>query len=361
MFGYSRRKSHGQRTVKLFIGLAVGLVLSGTGVAVASACGIVRPVTSTGEQCTTTTTVASSTFGTFKTASGQHHHFFRHVHRFDAGCASVPKSSTSTTTDIGSISVVTPSTTSTTVPESSKVTTTTVPATTTTTTKVVPAAATCTNPKTFTAGAGNQQTGENIGSFYVGNDAWNASAGTGSQTLSVCSASSWSVNANWGPANSGSVKTYPNVHQDISGTPALSSIGTATSSFADQGPHVGDYEFAYDIWINGMATNGSTELMIWNDNFKQTPAGSKVGSVTLDGQTYNVFRSGGSRQIVSFEDTNNVTSGTVNLKSFFNYLVQQGWVSASSTLNQVDYGVEICNTGGSNATFKVTNFTLNVK
>ena len=39
---------------------------------------------------------------------------------------------------------------------------------------------------------------------------------------------------------------------------------------------------------------------------------------------------------------------------------RKGWVPADSTLNQVDYGVEICSTNGAPATFSFSNFAVNV-
>jgi hypothetical protein len=172
----------------------------------------------------------------------------------------------------------------------------------------------------------------------------------------VCDYNNWYVIAKMDNASGdGAVKTYPNVHKDFNSAPAISSFATISSSFAHAGPHVGIYEFAYDIWLNGVASNGSTEVMIWTDNFNQVPSGSVQDTVTFDGQSYKVYKSG---SYIAFVDTTNVTSGTVNLLSFFNYITGKGWIAAGSTLGAIDYGVELVSTNGADATFVVSGFSL---
>jgi hypothetical protein len=153
----------------------------------------------------------------------------------------------------------------------------------------------------------------------------------------------------------GAVKTYPNVHKDFNGAPALSSFGAISSSFAHAGPHVGIYEFAYDIWLNGIASSGSTEVMIWTDNFNQVPSGSVQETFSLDGRSYQVYKLG---SYIAFVDTNNVISGTVNLLAIFNHIIAKGWIPPTSTLGAVDYGVELVSTNGMDATFAVSDFSL---
>jgi hypothetical protein len=153
----------------------------------------------------------------------------------------------------------------------------------------------------------------------------------------------------------GAVKTYPNVHEDFGSAPAISSYTTISSSFAHAGPHVGIYEFAYDIWLNGVASTGSTEVMIWTDNFNQVPSGSVQETVTLGTQSYKVYKSG---SYIAFVDTTNVTSGTVNLLDVFNHIIGKGWIPSNSTLGAIDYGIELVSTNSTDATFSVTSFTL---
>ena len=78
-------------------------------------------------------------------------------------------------------------------------------------------------------------------------------------------------------------------------------------------------------------------------------------TVSYDGRSYRVYKSG---SYIAFVDTENVTSGTLNLLSFFNYIIGKGWISASSTLGAIDYGVELVSTNGMDATFVVDGFSL---
>ena len=61
---------------------------------------------------------------------------------------------------------------------------------------------------------------------------------------------------------------------------------------------------------------------------------------------------------IAFVETANVTSGTVNLLSFFNHIIAKGWIPSTSTVDAVDYGVELVSTGGADATFQVNAFSL---
>ena len=210
----------------------------------------------------------------------------------------------------------------------------------------------CKNP-VFTTSDTNG--GWSNGGYYVHNNMWNSGAGLGPETLSACSYHSFYVVSNQ-TNNAGAVKTYPNVHKDYSDVP-ISSFTSLTSTFAESSPHVGIYDVAYDIWTNGVATSGSTEFMIWVENFHQVPAGTKAKTVTLGGRTYDVWKTSDNHYI-AFVPTVVFTSGTIDILEIFKWTTMQGWFPASSTLGQLDFGVEIVETGGSAATFQFTDFSI---
>jgi hypothetical protein len=200
------------------------------------------------------------------------------------------------------------------------------------------------------------QSGITLSGFYVDTDTWNVSGYAVSQTMYVCDYDNWYVVATMNDdAHDGAVKTYPNVHKDFSSAPRIDSFTAISSTFSHAGPHVGIYEFAYDIWLNGVAGPGSTEVMIWTDNYHQVPSGAVVETVTFDGQSYQVYKSG---SYIAFVETTNVTSGTLDLAAFFTHIAAKGWIPTGSTLGAIDYGVELVSTGGSAATFAVSAFTL---
>jgi hypothetical protein len=198
----------------------------------------------------------------------------------------------------------------------------------------------------------------NLSPYFVANDMWNAGAGNVSQTLSACSFSDWNVTAT--ASGGGTVLTYPDSHLDLDNAPRISSLSSVTSTFADTNPNTGTYEDAYDIWLNAVAdpSAGSDELMIWTNNHGQTPGGSPMATVTIGGQSWTAWKGNGG--YMAFVANSNITAGTLNLLAFFRWVIAKGWVPGDSTLNQVDYGVEICSTNGAPATFSFSNFAVNV-
>ena len=194
--------------------------------------------------------------------------------------------------------------------------------------------------------------------YFVYNNMWGISGYHVKQTLYACSSSNWYVVATMdNNRGDGAVKTYPNSHRDFSNKPVITSQKSITSTFAETSPGTGIYEDAYDIWLNGIASSGSTEVMIWTENHGQVPAGSDQGTVSIDGRSYTEWKTPGN--YVAFVANSNFTSGTMNLLAFFQWIIAKGWIPASSTLGQVDYGVELVSTNGVPATFTFSDFSVN--
>lgn len=196
----------------------------------------------------------------------------------------------------------------------------------------------------------------NLAPYFVYNNMWNVNGYNVKQTLYACSYSDWYVVATMDNSKGdGAVKTYPDSHRDFS-DPRISSLHSVTSTFAETSPHTGIYEDAYDIWINGIASSGSTEVMIWTDNHGQTPWGTDEGTVTFGGRSYTVWRKG---TYIAFVANTNFTSGSMDLLQFFQWIIGKGWIPGSSTLSQVDYGVELVSTNGVPTTFSFSDFAVN--
>jgi hypothetical protein len=196
------------------------------------------------------------------------------------------------------------------------------------------------------------------GGYYLHNNMWNSSSYPFTETLYACSYDNWYVVANANDASGdGAVKTYPNVHKDYNNVP-ISSFPTLTSRFAASSPHVGIYNVAYDIWLNGVAENGCTELMIWTENYNQVPGGRKVATATLGGRTYDVWRDSWDWQYVAFVPAAVMTSGTIDIKEILQWMIGKGWITSSATLGQLCFGVEIVSTDGADATFTFTDFSI---
>jgi Glycosyl hydrolase family 12 len=217
---------------------------------------------------------------------------------------------------------------------------------------VTAGAASCANPSFSTSAQDGMW---NFSPYFVSNNMWNASGYSVTQTLYACSYSNWYVTATMNnDSGDGAVKTYPNSQRDFNDA-EISSLNSVTSTFAETSPGTGIYEDAYDIWLNGLATSGSTEVMIWTQNNGQTPSGSVQGTVTFGGRSYTVWKSG---SYIAFVANANFTSGTMNLLQFFQWIIGKGWISTDSTLSQVCYGAELVSTNGVPATFTFSNYSV---
>lgn len=188
-----------------------------------------------------------------------------------------------------------------------------------------------------------------IGGYTIYNDEWGS--GHNTQTLWVKSATNWGVFSTQ-PSTSG-VKSYANISKTV-GT-ALNSLSSATSSFNESNPSSGDWESAYDIWLNG----SGIEVMAWTDvSGNVGPLGSSVGTVTLDGNTWTLFAgNNGSNPTYSFVRSGNETSGTVNILDLLKYLENTKGYFSNPTLSTIQYGWEISGTGNVQQDFTINNYS----
>lgn len=218
----------------------------------------------------------------------------------------------------------------------------------------------CRHPAFVTSG----WEGQAFGRYYADSDMWNASGYAVSQRMRVCSPGNWSVTVTAdNSTGDGAVKTYPNVHRDYHdwGTghePRISAFRSITSRFASRSPHVGIYDGAYDIWLNGVADSGSTELMIWTDNHRQTPAGRVVErGLEFSHRTWRLWATADHHYLALVPDKP-LGHGTIVLLKRFSYLVSHHYLPRGSTLGQVDFGYEIVSTKGRPHTFKIDRFSV---
>jgi hypothetical protein len=183
-----------------------------------------------------------------------------------------------------------------------------------------------------------------------------------SYILHANSHSDWEVVAKQGacPTSDCAVEAYASAqyrYDNRPGEETIASITEMTSTFAQSMPSGSlgsngfDAEAAYDIWLN----NYALEVMIWVDNQGQTPAGGRIGTATLAGAAFTVYRSG---HTYSFVSGRNEASGSVNILDALDWLVSEHDASSSSYLTQFNFGWEICSTGGHTDTFSVRGLGL---
>jgi hypothetical protein len=188
-----------------------------------------------------------------------------------------------------------------------------------------------------------------IGGYTIYNDEWGS--GHGTQTLWVQSATNWGVFSTQ-PSTSG-VKSYANISKSV-GTP-LNSLSSATSTFNETNPSSGDWESAYDIWLNG----SGIEVMVWTYvSGNVGPLGSSVGTVSLDGSTWTLYAgNNGSNPTYSFVRSGNETSGTVNILDLLKYLENTKGYFSNPMLSTIQYGWEISGTNNAQQDFTINNYS----
>jgi hypothetical protein len=85
-----------------------------------------------------------------------------------------------------------------------------------------------------------------------------------------------------------------------------------------------------------------------------------VGNVTIAGTTYALWHSaarGHGHNCVSLVLPSNESSGTVNILAILQWLASHGYIN-SSDISQIDFGWEICSTGGVAKTFSVSDYSV---
>jgi hypothetical protein len=197
----------------------------------------------------------------------------------------------------------------------------------------------------------------NYGPWDILNNTWGSNPGT--YVIHAWSARHWNVVANQGN-NAGAVEAYESAQWNYNNVP-YPRIKEIVSSFSETMPTGSlskngfDAEAAYDVFLHGSDTD---EVMVWVDNQGQTPAGSFYKAATIGRQRFRVYVSG---QTKSFVLTHNETSGTVNYGAILTWLHRHGMLASSDNIWQLNFGWEVCATGGKNQVFTVHNLTLTQK
>jgi hypothetical protein len=187
------------------------------------------------------------------------------------------------------------------------------------------------------------------GGYTIYNDEWGS--GHNTQTLWVNSAANWGVYSTQ-PSTSG-VKAYANESRSVG--VALNSLSGATSSFSESLPSSGNWESAYDVWLNG----SGIEVMVWTyKNGNVGPLGSSIGNLSLNGNTWTVYvGNNGSNPVYSFVRTGNESSGSVNLLGLLKWLENTKGYFSNPTLSTIQYGFEISGTGNVQENFTVNSYS----
>ena len=198
---------------------------------------------------------------------------------------------------------------------------------------------------------------------YVANNKWAcgpSGPACGPQKVAAYGPSRWKVVSRQRARNT-QVLTYPDIQQLFTKTSGegrrVRSFRRIHSYYRESMPHNGRTiaQAAYDIWLGH--TNGPDEVMIWVDNVNRGTGGARVlRHATFANKRYTLMRYGSGELIWS--RNRNAHRGNVPILPMLRWLTHHHFESTRTTINQVDFGWEICSTGGVRETFKVRNFTL---
>ncbi|UWE08726.1 GH12 family glycosyl hydrolase domain-containing protein [Actinacidiphila bryophytorum] len=189
------------------------------------------------------------------------------------------------------------------------------------------------------------------GKYVVQNNRWGTSE---AQCINVTSSGFQVTQADGSVATNGAPKSYPSIYNGChyancspgTNLPAqLSSISSAPTSISYS--YVGNavFDAAYDIWLDPTAKKdgvNKTEIMVWFNHVGSIqPVGSKVGSASVAGRTWDVWTgNNGGNDVISFVAPSAIDSWSFDVKAFANETVSRGLAQSNWYLTSVQAGFE---------------------
>lgn len=197
------------------------------------------------------------------------------------------------------------------------------------------------------------------GRYIVGNNRWGT---TSTQCINVTSTGFSVTQADGSTATNGAPKSYPMVYFGChygncttsgnvlspsgmqASSPAFAGISTSVSMTY---PSSGTYDAAYDIWFNKSqpttttGQNDGAEVMVWlNHTGTIQPVGSKVGTATVAGATWDVWSGNIGWNVISYVRQTTTSSLSFSVSSFWSDVVSRGLGSNSWYLTSIQAGFE---------------------
>ncbi|MDL5156932.1 GH12 family glycosyl hydrolase domain-containing protein [Actinomycetospora termitidis] len=152
-----------------------------------------------------------------------------------------------------------------------------------------------------------------------------------------------------GPASYPSIVYGCNYGNCTKGTPfprPIADLGDLRSSWSVKTPTSGDYNVAYDIWLDPTARKEGRptglELMIWLKHTDRVqPIGDKVGTTTLDGVGYDVWLGKADLPTISYVRQQQTTEvKDLNISTFVADAQKRGQAKQGWYLTSVQAGFE---------------------
>lgn len=202
--------------------------------------------------------------------------------------------------------------------------------------------------------------------LFVNNNVWNATE-SGTQMLCAVSPHKWAVIANHSRTDvrPGSIKSYPDAQKNFTDRP-VDSFTEITAEYSMTSPPVGEWNECFDIWINGIGSKCTHEIMLWTNHRYNgvIPPKNAVESttVTIGGQGYTAWKrqlNSTGAQYIALAMNPMHASGRVDLLAVFKWLIGKGWLEGTDKIAAVEFGIEIANTAGEERIYYVDDYQLN--
>jgi Glycosyl hydrolase family 12/Cellulose binding domain len=205
------------------------------------------------------------------------------------------------------------------------------------------------------------------GAYYVQNNRWGT---TSPQCISVNNNGFRITQQDGVASTNGAPTAYPSTlwgcHYTLC-TPGFSPIQASSSAFNSVSTSVsmsyvngGNWDAAYDIWFDPTprtdGQNTGAEIMVWlNHSGPPQPVGSKVGTVSLAGGTWDVWEGNIGWNVISYVRTSGTGSISFPVSTFYNDAVNRGYAQRSWYLTSIQAGFEPWSGG---AGLAVTSFSV---
>ncbi|MBM0233377.1 cellulose binding domain-containing protein [Micromonospora sp. STR1_7] len=189
------------------------------------------------------------------------------------------------------------------------------------------------------------------GRYVVQNNRWGTTA---QQCINVTGSGFEITTQNGSSPTNGAPTAYPSVFFGCHYTNCspgtnlpiqVSQISSATSSISYRYVSGAVYNASYDIWLDPSPKRDGVnqmEIMIWlNRQGPIQPIGSVVGTATLAGRTWEVWRgSNGSNNVISYVAPSAISSLNFSVLDFINDVRNRGAITNSWYLTSIQAGFE---------------------
>ncbi|MEH1165440.1 cellulose binding domain-containing protein [Micromonospora sp. CPCC 205539] len=187
--------------------------------------------------------------------------------------------------------------------------------------------------------------------YVVQNNRWGTSA---QQCINVTGTGFEITTQNGSNPTNGAPTAYPSVFLGCHYTNCspgtnlpiqVSQISSATSSIAYRYVSGATYNASYDIWLDPTPKRDGVnqmEIMIWlNRQGSIQPIGSPVGTATLAGRTWEVWRgNNGGNNVISYVAPSPISSLNFSVLDFINDVRNRGAITNSWYLTSIQAGFE---------------------